>query len=455
LLKTCDVWVEIFFMSGDITGYHALGSDCERGLLSPVVRTLEQGHINKSSLIRKGSRAVRRFANLPIVGKKGVFHWFCHTSRYVFIFYALYSLLTFTFSDNINRLRAAWNITGTPYLVTPIQVIAAFLTGFSMNSAIGRFKSAMSALIALQNDVEHFRVCALATSHDPKIRVSVHCFIVWMLILVRKRIAFFTEDYSVPLRDLLDPLQDSEPNSPHDLSTCILFKPEVIFSFQSEHFAFITSHFLSAAKLTSKETQLDSILGKLLTSWKAIENLLQVRSPTTAIVLNRLVVHVWLMSVPLFADRCSIVALPFVASIWQALLSLAVELSDPWGHSFHDLPLDLVLNTLAAPNSHADKESIQSSIEWLNRGLTTDNWTCEDPVYPIPRQCRRGANKGANMDFDQMICLNEVAGYPTWEQFMDSASDELQISHVHHRRLAEYCRTIDARHISRPSRVLS
>jgi len=428
-------------MEGSFQGHAGMLQDPESQTCIP--RRISQGvddePMTKSKLMRAANREVRRFANLPIWGKDGVMMWFVRTSWKTFLFYSLYAVGSFVFADQILEVRNNLSITSTPYLATPMQLLAAFLTGMTMSSAMTRFNSALSHLSALQNAVENFRLCLLGSTHDPKFRIASQCFLMWMTILVRKGISFYTADYSHPLQDLLDPLQSRNRNPTGDMSKCVLFKPEVLWSFDGAHFGFITRHFLSATKLAHHESNVEASLDKVISAYEAIQNLLQVHAPTTGPWLNGVTVHAWLLFVPIFGDPASRVTLPFVAIIFQAVLTLAVELNDPWGNDFHDLPLQTVMASMAAPAwTEKDQECIPEVIEWLNRGLTANVWTKDEQGYPIPRKVRRGPRFGQDIHFGEMLSLYEVAGFATWDEFMASARNDLANAKSHDRRMASY-----------------
>ena len=170
------------------------------------------------------------------------------------------------------------------------------------------------------------------------------------------------------------------------------------------------------------------------------------RAPTTSIILTKFIAHVWLVSVPLFADSLSRLALPLVAALFHAVLILATELADPWGNDFHDLPLEAVMTSLATPLwSEAERARVPDAVDWLNRGLTAGDWTHAGPEHAIPRSKVTGAFVGEAMDFSAMCTLFQVQGFSSWERYLCAQRQDMEDAAWRGQRLPQYLQALDVR----------
>eukprot|EP00747_Dinoflagellata_sp_TGD_P171240 gnl/TRDRNA2_/TRDRNA2_204853_c0_seq1.p1 gnl/TRDRNA2_/TRDRNA2_204853_c0~~gnl/TRDRNA2_/TRDRNA2_204853_c0_seq1.p1 ORF type:complete len:274 (-),score=44.82 gnl/TRDRNA2_/TRDRNA2_204853_c0_seq1:221-1042(-) len=272
-------------------------------------------------------------------------------------------------------------------------------------------------------------------------RTAVQCFIAWMMVLVRKRVTFFTEDFSEPISLFID----------ESLWDCVLFEPEVLWAFDSMHFEFLLHDFLNNAKLWDKHGQIKGGFIKMFSSWRDLEFLLQVRSPTTKMIVSRVAVHLFVIMIAIFnEDIVSQMMLPLTAGLFVSILSLAAELSDPWGKDFHDLPLSQVMLYCSTPAwSEEDNGQVSSAIAWLNKGLTEGIWTYGEPgsATAIPRRKVIAPNKGEMIDFNDMRTLVQVSGTESWSKFIQLQKKDMDNSAARGRRMVSYLRWQNSKHL--------
>mmetsp|Transcript_55707 Transcript_55707/g.110659 ORF Transcript_55707/g.110659 Transcript_55707/m.110659 type:complete len:496 (+) Transcript_55707:91-1578(+) len=403
-------------------------------------RGLTSETVTKERLERVANREVRKVSTLQIWGRKGILWWVVKVSRSVFLFYVLFcgSILIckhqgFNIKQDYLNLGDGYR----PYLLGILQFLAAFLTGFTMNEAMGRYKAAMSAALSLQIDVEKLRAHLTLSTEDPKFRVAVQIFLVWQIILWRKNLVFFTEDYTNP-----PPIGELIHEGMYD---CVIFDPRVLWRFNSAHWEFILQRFISCAHLWDSAAMLSGAFNSTVASWKALDDVLRVRSPRTRIILTKVVVLMFLTLMPVFNDDdVTIVLIPVLAAVFFAVLELSNELSDPWDCDYHDIPLRTVMVYLATPQFlEEDEQELEAAVAWLNRGLTEDQWDYGTPgdCFAIPRKRLEGTKMGADVDFHDMRSLSKLAGFKSWELFLEDAEKDMWESEAAGARMPAYLRS--------------
>jgi len=396
--------------------------------------------VTKERLERVTNREVRRVATLQVWGRTGVMWWAVGVSRWVLLFYLLYcGCVLICKYQGVNIKQDYLNLGDgyRPYLLGILQFLAAFLTGFTMNEAMGRYKAAMSAALSLQRDVEKLRAHLILSTEDPKFRVAVQIFLVWQIILWRKNLVFFTEDYTNP-----PPIGELIHEGMYD---CVIFDPRVLWRFNSAHWEFILQRFISCAHLWDSAAMLSGAFNSTVASWKALDDVLRVRSPRTRIVMTKIVVLLFLTVMPVFNDdEVTIILIPVLAAVFFAVLELSNELSDPWDCDYHDIPLRTVMVYLATPQFlEEDEQELEAAVAWLNRGLTEDQWDYGRPGdrFAIPRKRLEGTRMGADVDFHDMRSLSKLAGFKSWELFLEDAEKDMWESEAAGARMPAYLRS--------------
>merc|ERR1711953_307755 len=103
-----------------------------------------------------------------------------------------------------------------------------------------------------------------------------------------------------------------------------------------------------------KEKMVEKLWQRMLSAFKVLHELLQVRSPTTKFTVGKIAVNLFLISIPLVnGDLTSPLMLPIVAAIFACVLNLSAELADPWGDGdrdgLHVVPLVDIMKLLSQP----------------------------------------------------------------------------------------------------------
>eukprot|EP00931_Biecheleriopsis_adriatica_P021678 TRINITY_DN14111_c1_g1_i1.p1 TRINITY_DN14111_c1_g1~~TRINITY_DN14111_c1_g1_i1.p1 ORF type:complete len:425 (-),score=56.30 TRINITY_DN14111_c1_g1_i1:41-1315(-) len=379
------------------------------------------------------NKKIRDKSRVPFFGSRGTLHWFCSVTWRVSLMYTLYAgaVLYFEYSAGISLHTYLGFPDRRSSATNSIQFLAAFLTGLTMTDAAQRYKVAMAALLDFRETVETLRVSLCSATIDPKLRISTQCFIAWMVVLFQKSLAYFTEDFSWRLDNLI----------PGEFQNAVLFQPEVLWAFEIQEFQYVLTNFMVSSHLWDyKEKTIQVLYDRAMRSLNSLCELLQVRNPTAKLAISKMSVHALLLSIPLVnEDRNSIYFVPFVAALFYSVLALAQELSDPWGDDMHDLPLQDVMKYLAMPvGAERDEGRFEVSIAWLSYGLTTGKWKYTEDEFPIPRMKHQEPNKGAKMDFEAMRTLQDVTGYKTFESFCKAKAHDMSKAAHEGRRMPHY-----------------
>eukprot|EP00928_Gymnodinium_smaydae_P045350 TRINITY_DN30244_c0_g1_i1.p1 TRINITY_DN30244_c0_g1~~TRINITY_DN30244_c0_g1_i1.p1 ORF type:complete len:433 (-),score=68.55 TRINITY_DN30244_c0_g1_i1:196-1494(-) len=381
------------------------------------------------------SKKLRGLSSMTTFGCHGTICWLIRRTLCPFFFYSCYSSIYIMFYIKEGCTVHQWlgmDANRPPFVQNTLQLLAAFLTGLTMSEAVTRYKGAMQALKEIQDSTETLRVSLLSSTSDPKIRIATQCLIAWMMVLGRKCIAFFTQDFSEPIQDLVD----------SQFASCVLFEPEVIWGFDHTQWEFIFTNFLmNTHQWDFREKTVDKMFARMTGSWHEIQALLQVRTPTTRFTIGKFVLHVYLLAVPINNnDLVSTILLPVLAMMFFSIISFATDVSDPWGTDFHDLPLSNVMRFLSTPLiGEEDEGQINEAIAWFNEGMTRGRWTCGG-AHPIPREKVQAPNKGYCINFADMRTLAEVSGFKTFESFQRMQRNDMEMAEAEGRRLPSYVR---------------
>lgn len=386
---------------------------------------------NKARLARETERELRRTSGLNFWGSGGMLQWFAKSVYQTFFLYGAVTTSIFILrSQGISIIAMLGvNTSYRPFLVQALQFLAAFLVGVGLTDAFTRYKTAMTALCELYESVENLRMVLLSSTEDVKFRVAVQVHISWIIVLLRKKIAFYTEDFEQPISTLVD----------GRFSNSILFMPEVLWAFDLAQAEYVFHSFLENAHLFDREGAVKKACTDVMHSAKSITSLLMVRSPTTRHVLGRACVEMFLISLPIFnQDLVTLAALPFVAAVLVAIIHLSSEISEPWGEEFHHLPVKAVMSFLSVPTWVGDdKDEAEKAIIWLNKGMSESDWTWngEDP---IPREKRQGSNKGAVINFEDYRSMHLVTGYKSFASFVSMKAKDMSEAASRGRRMPKY-----------------
>jgi hypothetical protein len=392
----------------------------------------------RQKLLRSIGRRVRSMSSIPTCGRHGTIWWIICSSWKVVFLYSIYGglCIAFWYKTGVTLHEALGFPTRPSSISAVIQFLAAFLTGLTMTEAAGRYKAAMASLLEFRDATEALRVSLCSSTGDAKLRVSVNIFISWMMCLFQKSIVFYTEDFSEPLRTFI----------PIEVGACVLYRPEVLWSFDLVQFQYVFSNFMLQSQLWDrKEKMIEKLWQRMLSAFKVLHELLQVRSPTTKFTVGKIAVNMFLVSIPLVnGDFTSPLILPIVAGMFYCVLTLAKELADPWGDGddgLHVLPLNEVMKFLSSPMfAETDMDEINSSVEWLSSGLQNGIWTYSKGKDTIPRHKAADPNKGEIIDFAAMRTLAEVAGFRSWESFLLHQVQDMGTAERNGRRMPVYLR---------------
>lgn len=406
---------------------------------------------SKQQMERKVMRDVRDLQNMSTAT---IFWWFVRTSWPVFIYQGILAALIAYYTvdkdwsvhDDVLELKPG----ARPYILASLELLIALLTAYVMNESAARFRSSMSALLALKNNGESFRVHMLAFTSDPKLETAVQLFLTWMCVLIRKDIVFYTEDFGKNVFEAVAP--EHRPS--------VLFFPQVLWCFSRRHWEFTVLNFIEHAKLLDPHRKVVSIFDDLIRSWVVIEENLTVKVPRTQIAVMQMAVMLFFFLVPfLYEDTATQVMVPFVSAIFYAMLGLARELNDPWSNRSrsvlsnfcpggktiywsqqHAVPLDDVLALLSAPNAtEGDEFEVQAAVEWLNKGLTEGVWDyAQDPKIPRPKN--NYPNRGETISFEDMRTLPQVCNRKSWRRFCHHEDQDMNAAVSRGRRMPQVLR---------------
>jgi len=296
----------------------------------------ENARAIRPKLLRTIGRRIRSMSAIPTLGRDGTLVWLIRATWRPFVFYSAYGggCITYWYRTGHTVHEALFFPEKVSTLSATLQFLAAFLTGLTISEAGARYKAAMASLLEFRDATEALRVSLCSSTPDPKLRVSVHIFISWMICIFQKTIVFFTEDFSDPLRTFI----------PNEVCQCAVFRPEVLWTYDLVQVQYVFTNFMLQSQLWDrKEKTIEKIWARMLNALNELSSLLQVRSPTTKFTVGNIAVNLFLISIPLVnADLISPVVLPVVAAMFYAVLRLSFELGDPWGEGadgLHDLPL--------------------------------------------------------------------------------------------------------------------
>jgi len=400
--------------------------------LTPYKKLADDGTLTKERMLRILDRKVRFMGSLP-AGE--TFRWYVWATWKTF----LLQLMLATFNVYMNSVHH-WNLHDDalhlpagyrPYLLATLNFIAAFLTGLRLNDSVNRYKLAMSALHDMKNSVEGLRTNLCASTIDPKIQTSVQVFIAFMAALIQKSIVYHTEKYDV---SILQPVPVAWRES-------VFFKSEALWAFSRRHWEYLFFTFLQEAKVFDKEGNMWNLYSELRRSWTRIEDMLVVRTPGTSHHLTQAAVQIFFLVIPLFnEDWVTQFMVPFVATIFMAMLQLSSELADPFDDTVtHGVPLAETMQYLSMPLPLEDwSNDEQSTIQWLNEGLRMGMWENKDPEHPIPRVKTIQPHKGETIDFVDMKTIAACFNYKNDEAFLRATRDDLDGAKLRGRKMALY-----------------
>jgi hypothetical protein len=393
--------------------------------------------VSKARLARITERELRRISTLKLLGADGMVLWFIRATygtalTYATVCSAIYCAQRYYgISVHEALLGDTYSVGYRPFLIGALQFLAAYLVGVGLNDAVVRYKNAMTAITDLSDSIENLRMILLSSTKDPKMRIAVQVHIAWLMVLLRKKIAFFSEHFDQPICDLIDPyFQD-----------CVLFRPEVLWALDRSQAEYVFASFLREAKFFDREGMLKRAWDDMSRHWKTIISLLIVRAPTTRNVLARQCVDLFLITIPIFnEDLVTLVMLPVVACVLNGIVSLSCEIAEPWLEDYHDLPMKEVMYFNSVPVWFGKDQSVcAEAIAWLNKGLMEADFECKGD-HPIPREKRRGSNKGDHMNFDRFTALHDVAGYESFQEFVDAKREDMDHAEKRGRRMPSYLR---------------
>lgn len=125
-------------------------------------------------------------------------------------------------------------------------------------------------------------------------------------------------------------------------------------------------------------------VGKLIDSQR-------VRPLPTAMHLWRLIIHIFVASVPVCGTSItSRLMTPVIAMVLFSLASLAEEFSHPFGLDEHDLPWSSLLSTISSCALRQKRGFVREVVQFFNEACTSSNWN--------PMDARRFLGEGILID---------------------------------------------------------
>lgn len=359
---------------------------------------------SKQRLGRHASRRIRHIGTMKLLGADGIL-WWCISHAWrewlVYIFLAIISMFM--------KPKGFHPGEDTNYSSGVLEFLAAFLACTALTDAAARFDKALTSLLVLKNSAEGFRSNVLASTGDPKFKVAIDVFMSLLMVLLQKNICFFTEDFET--QDISNLLNASS-------RTCVLFRPEVVWSLEISDVQYLIQNFLDECFFWDRQGLLKDKFDCMFSSWNHIAVLLQTPVPRTRRVLTKFVTYMFLAIIPFFDKSCLTHAImPVVAMLLCVVLRLSAELDDPWSGHKHGVPIHDIMQFIASPKWRGT--DVEVSIEWLNRGLMNGQWEFVDDNdrSSIPRKKHKQPNKGELIDFSGMRTLAEVMGFELYEDF--------------------------------------
>mmetsp|Transcript_99837 Transcript_99837/g.183075 ORF Transcript_99837/g.183075 Transcript_99837/m.183075 type:complete len:479 (-) Transcript_99837:351-1787(-) len=419
--------------------------DSNQGNKGPLANGGEGDERSKERLMRIAQRKFRQLKMVPFIGDKesglGILPWFFRKAALRIVLYVVYVSAIWTLSRHgifmYTLLELPRDDTYTPYLLSLLELLTAFLTGFGLTEAIVRYQAANSAIIDFMDNVENLRVLLLSSTDDPKFRYGVQVFISWLVVGLRQKITFQTEDFAKSIA----------PYIPKEMHDCVVFEPEVLYSCGRAQHEYLFHCFLRNAKLDQNQ-QLSGSYDAAITSLNKINELLMSKPPKTKAILTDVVCEIFLVLIPLVnRDFLTILMLPVMAAVFLLINAISSELSDPWNEGPHDIPLKQVLEAISAPVwFEGDHMRVKDSMMWFNRGLMENMW--DHPGNPelgldeqdvarnaIPRQKCRGEGKGSMLTFDDTRSVPEVTGHLSWRSFQEAKQKDMKEAVLRQRRM--------------------
>lgn len=112
-------------------------------------------------------------------------------------------------------------------------------------------------------------------------------------------------------------------------------------------------------------------------------NAQRVRNLPTAMHLWRIILHIFVASVPVCGSSItSRLMTPVIAMVLFSLASLAEEFSNPFGLDEHDLPWPSLLSTVSSCALRQKKGYVREVVRFFNEACTTSHWSPMDaPRY--------------------------------------------------------------------------
>merc|ERR1719506_753708 len=119
-------------------------------------------------------------------------------------------------------------------------------------------------------------------------------------------------------------------------------------------------------------------------------------------------------------------------------MHLSSEIAEPWGESYHHLPVGDVMYYLSVPSWFgSDQGEAADAIEWLNKGMSENDWTWSGKS-PIPREKRKGAHKGEVVCFDDYRTLHHLTGHDTFSEFLKIKEQDMSEAQGRGRRMPKF-----------------
>jgi hypothetical protein len=396
----------------------------------------ENDVMTKERLGRKIDRDIRDLSLMP---SSRILRWLVKSSWIVILLQSIYACVN-VYLNVVYDWSVCRNVLGIqegsrpPFLLGTLQFISAFMTGLALNDAIARFKISMTCLLGFKKSLESLRIQLLAGTTDSKLETSVQTLLALAVVLLSKEVAFFTEDFDEPIRSIVK----------DKFRPCILFSPEVLWTFDRHHWQFLFNDFVTHSWMSDPEGRVMSLYKEMVECWKQLEDLFTVRAPRTSTYIGRLYVQSFFVLVPLmFDDLTTQVMTPFVATMFTGMMELANELADPWdSQCTNSVPLTDTLRYLACPvdTERCDDDHVADGIHWLNRGLSEGSWNSDTPDSKFPRIKHNYPNVGKELNFQLMRTIPDMVNRNSWQEFVRSVSADMDAAQSRGRRMPGYLR---------------
>jgi len=316
--------------------------------------------------------------------------------------------------------------------VKSVQVLQALsfllglFIGFEMRESMQQYRKCLASLLAYCEEIEALWYDVQLRVESPAARLITDAHMVnWTVSLMR----FLLRSNPAAQRRVIERIQPElagfslfREDSPYHLLSLDPVIPEVLL------LSWLCTLGVTDAAMRSRVRFCRHNLQKLTRTQR-------VRSPMTSEHLLQLVIHVFLLALPVCSQHMATkITMPLVAVILFVLFFLARELDDPYGLDMHDIPWPVFLSSISQCTiCAAGKEVLNETINFFNTGCSS-HWDKETAKWLFGPQANVDKDGGrdpwsvGNVDFQVYLTekkLHSISaigeGYDEDEELHDGA----------------------------------